>query len=64
MANVLDVRIIKTLLDDPEDIITVAAHSAMRCWMLERLADSLVSTYPRLKVIGTCECAEDDPVCD
>ena len=32
--------------------------------MLERLAETLIPAYPRLKIIGTCECAEDDPVCD
>ena len=59
-----DHRTLKLLLDDPEAIITVAAHSATRCWMLERMAVSLVSAYPKLKIIGTCECDESDNICN
>ncbi|CAD7972399.1 unnamed protein product [Amoebophrya sp. A25] len=62
--NLLDFRGLKLLLDDPESVITIAAHSASRCWMLERLADSLKTSYPTMPIIGTCECAEEDTVCD
>ncbi len=63
-ANVMDFRVLKTLLGDVEKVVTVAAHSASRCWMMERMADSLVTSYPNLKIIGTCECSYEDKVCD
>ncbi|CAD7952239.1 unnamed protein product [Amoebophrya sp. A120] len=62
--NVLDFRTVQILLDNPEEVITIAAHSASRCWMLDRMEVSLKTSYPNMKIIGTCECAEEDPVCD
>lgn len=46
------------LLDDVEDQMTVVAHSASRCELLERLGASFRVLYPRLPVLVTCECAE------
>lgn len=38
--------------------MTVVAHSASRCELLERLGASFRVVYPRLPVLVTCECSE------
>ena len=48
----------RALLDDVQDHITVVAHSASRCELLDRLGTSFRSVYERLPVLVTCECAE------
>ncbi|CAJ1437557.1 unnamed protein product, partial [Effrenium voratum] len=47
------------LLDDVEELVTVVAHCAERCHLLERLAASFREAYAKLPIIATCECAED-----
>eukprot|EP00435_Cladocopium_sp_Y103_P061333 s1634_g23.t1 len=42
----------------PFEQLTVVAHSASRCELLERLGASFRVLYPRLPVLVTCECAE------
>eukprot|EP00439_Symbiodinium_sp_Y106_P036082 s3343_g4.t1 len=48
----------QALLDDVQDHITVVAHSASRCDLLDRLGASFRSMYEHLPVLVTCECAE------
>ena len=48
----------QALLDDVQDHITVVAHSASRCDLLDRLGASFRSVYDHLPVLVTCECAE------
>ncbi|KAF4676957.1 hypothetical protein FOL47_004199 [Perkinsus chesapeaki] len=51
-------------LVDPAKLVTVVAHSAERCWLLPRMANSLLEWYPGLSFLATCECAfEGDPDC-
>jgi len=50
---------LSALLDDVEEHITVIAHCAERCHLLDRLADSFREFYGRLPIIATCECSED-----
>ena len=59
-----DKKQISLMLPDPEEVITVVAHSAMRCDFIERMAESMRPTYPKMKFLGTCECDEEDTVCD
>mmetsp|Transcript_2377 Transcript_2377/g.9336 ORF Transcript_2377/g.9336 Transcript_2377/m.9336 type:complete len:1169 (-) Transcript_2377:430-3936(-) len=49
------------LVDDVQDQVTVVAHSASRCELLERLALSFHSMYDRMLVMVTCECPEPGP---
>ncbi|CAK9107742.1 Protein xylosyltransferase [Durusdinium trenchii] len=49
----------EALLDDVEEHVTVAAHSASRCDLLERLGLSFRLIYRRLPILVTCECAEE-----
>lgn len=51
---------VSALLDDVQDQITVLAHCAERCFLLDRLAISFRKAYDRLPVIATCECAEEE----
>eukprot|EP00929_Paragymnodinium_shiwhaense_P071015 TRINITY_DN36080_c0_g1_i1.p1 TRINITY_DN36080_c0_g1~~TRINITY_DN36080_c0_g1_i1.p1 ORF type:complete len:1200 (-),score=174.69 TRINITY_DN36080_c0_g1_i1:46-3162(-) len=51
---------VKALLDDVEDHITVVAHSASRCELLERLGESFRVLYRHLPVLVSCECPEDN----
>ena len=48
----------QALLDDVQEHVTVVAHSASRCDLLDRLGASFRSVYHRLPVLVTCECAE------
>ena len=48
----------QALLDDVQDHITVVAHSASRCDLLDRLGASFRGIYEHLPVLVTCECAE------
>ncbi|KAF4682556.1 hypothetical protein FOZ63_006358 [Perkinsus olseni] len=51
-------------LVEPARLITVVAHSAERCWLLRRMARSILEWYPGMKFLATCECAsEGDPSC-
>ncbi|CAK9060818.1 unnamed protein product [Durusdinium trenchii] len=52
------------LLDDVEEYVTVVAHCAERCHLLERLAVSFREVYAKLPIITTCECAEDALGCE
>lgn len=47
---------IQALVDDVQEQVTVVAHSAARCDLLERLAQSFRDVYERLRIIATCEC--------
>lgn len=51
---------LSVLLDDVEDHVTVVAHCAERCHLLDRLGKSFREVYERLPIIVTCECAEDE----
>eukprot|EP00913_Durusdinium_trenchii_P013809 g12966.t1 len=42
-----------------QEHVTVAAHSASRCDLLERLGLSFRLIYRRLPILVTCECAEE-----
>ncbi|CAJ1407041.1 unnamed protein product [Effrenium voratum] len=49
---------LEALLDDVEEHMTVVAHSASRCELLDRLGASFRTMYGRLPVLVTCECPE------
>lgn len=51
---------LKALVDDVQDQVTVVAHSASRCELLERLAKSFRTMYERLPIIVTCECSKEN----
>jgi len=51
---------LEALLDDVQDQVTVVAHSAERCQLLDRLGASFREIYERLPIVVTCECAEDE----
>ncbi|CAE7344029.1 MEE40 [Symbiodinium natans] len=51
---------LSALLDDVQEHITVVAHCAERCHLLDRLALSFREFYDHLPIIATCECAEDE----
>eukprot|EP00931_Biecheleriopsis_adriatica_P119410 TRINITY_DN94632_c0_g1_i1.p1 TRINITY_DN94632_c0_g1~~TRINITY_DN94632_c0_g1_i1.p1 ORF type:complete len:1060 (+),score=199.19 TRINITY_DN94632_c0_g1_i1:375-3182(+) len=51
---------LNALLDDVEDHVTVVAHCAERCHLLDRLAASFREVYAKLPIIATCECAEEE----
>ncbi|CAE8723402.1 unnamed protein product [Polarella glacialis] len=55
---------LEALLDDVEEQITVVAHSASRCELLERLGLSFRAIYKRLPVLVSCECDEEAAGCD
>ena len=40
--------------------VTVAAHSASRCELLERMGWSFRVVYQRLPILVTCECPESE----
>lgn len=48
------------LVDDVEEHVTVVAHCAERCHLLERLAMSFREVYAKMQIIATCECAEEE----
>eukprot|EP00434_Breviolum_minutum_P010299 symbB.v1.2.009089.t1/scaffold570.1/size221114/4 len=48
------------LVDNAEESVTVVAHCAERCHLLDRLAVSFREVYSILPIIATCECAEED----
>eukprot|EP00928_Gymnodinium_smaydae_P052620 TRINITY_DN3663_c0_g2_i2.p1 TRINITY_DN3663_c0_g2~~TRINITY_DN3663_c0_g2_i2.p1 ORF type:complete len:1136 (+),score=204.34 TRINITY_DN3663_c0_g2_i2:476-3409(+) len=54
---------LSALLDDVEEHVTVIAHCAERCHLLDRLATSFREVYGQLPIAATCECgeAEDCP---
>ncbi|CAE8636179.1 unnamed protein product, partial [Polarella glacialis] len=54
---------LSALLDDVETQVTVVAHCAERCHLLDRLAVSFREVYARIPIIATCECAEEEAGC-
>jgi len=59
-APVAEASDLAVLLDDVEDHVTVVAHCAERCHLLDRLGSSFREIYTRIPIVVTCECAEED----
>eukprot|EP00929_Paragymnodinium_shiwhaense_P094414 TRINITY_DN5498_c0_g1_i1.p1 TRINITY_DN5498_c0_g1~~TRINITY_DN5498_c0_g1_i1.p1 ORF type:complete len:1216 (-),score=268.76 TRINITY_DN5498_c0_g1_i1:8-3655(-) len=54
---------LSALLDDVEEHMTVLAHCAERCHLLDRMALSFREMYAKIDIITTCECSEEEAGC-